>query len=511
MIDAHFHKFQSLYLYQPPEENIMNQSTPQTPHFIPFVQHRITQEISQRAMGALIGSAIGDALGAPFEFGPADQYSTQFPQPVLGGIGEMIGGGSFSWEPAEFTDDTQMTLALAESLLACGGLDLDDLWARFVAWRAGATDVGIATSRALSATDRHEAAMNDAADPGRSASNGALMRTWAIALAYIGHSTEEVMHVAFTQASITHFDPAAGWGAAIGTELCRRSILGAHPIDQIDDVLSYVPAEHRVRYSQILSSQWVPGNPDEPSNGSVWTCLAQAVWAVRTNNNFADAVTAAIDLGGDTDTVACVAGAIAGATYGIQGIPSRWLTYIHGSINTPTGRRDYDYLDLQNTARKLVGSKPAVLTQREEPKEPKQVDETFAVFATDLGGALLSDSSFATVSLCLTGGELANHAVRREFYIRDDEGDANLDLLTLVRDAVDSIDALLAEGHQVLVHCHGGRSRTGLILKAWAMRQYDFDDLEADAWITARWPHYATWNKTFSRFLRDEWNVNRRH
>jgi ADP-ribosyl-[dinitrogen reductase] hydrolase len=114
------------------------------------------------------------------------------------------------------------------------------------------------------------------------------------------------------------------------------------------------------------------------------------------------------------------------------------------------------------------------------------------------------------VSLCLTGGELANHAVRREFYIRDDEGDANLDLLTLVRDAVDSIDALLAEGHQVLVHCHGGRSRTGLILKAWAMRQYDFDDLEADAWVAARWPHYATWNKTFSRFLRDEWNVNRR-
>ena len=168
----------------------MNQDTPQTPHFTPFVQHRITPEILQRAMGALIGSAIGDALGAPFEFGPADQYSTQFPQPVFGGVGEMIGGGSFSWEPAEFTDDTQMTLALAESLLACGGLDLDDLWARFVAWRAGATDVGFATSRALSAANRHEAAMNDAADPGRSASNGALMRTWAIALAYIGHSTE---------------------------------------------------------------------------------------------------------------------------------------------------------------------------------------------------------------------------------------------------------------------------------------------------------------------------------
>ena len=186
------------------------------------------------------------------------------------------------------------------------------------------------------------------------------------------------------------------------------------------------------------------------------------------------------------------------------------MTYINGSIDTPDGRKTYDFLGLQNIARKLIGSKEAVLTTREEPKTPKKVDENFAVFATDLGGALLSDSSFATMSLCLTGGELAHHPIRREFYIRDNEGDANLDLLTLVRDAVDSMDALLAEGHQVLIHCHGGRSRTGLILKAWAMRQYDFDDQEAHEWVTARWPHYATWNETFLNFLKVEWNVNRR-
>ena len=486
----------------------MNQTQYTSP--IPFHHQPVSADILQRAMGALLGSAVGDALGAPFEFGPPGQYSVQFPQPVLGGIGELIGGGSFGWSPGEFTDDTQMTLALAESLLAQGGLDLDDLWTRFVSWRDGATDVGIATSRALSASDRFEAAHNDVAEPGRSASNGALMRTWAIALAYLGHSTEEVMNAAYTQASMTHFDPASGWGAAIGTELCRRAILGGDAINQIDDVLSYVPNDQRIRFSHILSPDWTPGNENEPSNGSVWTCLAEAVWAVRNHSNFSDVVTAAIDLGGDTDTVACVAGAIAGATYGIQGIPSRWLTYVHGSTNTPNGRQTYDFLGLQNIARSLIGSKPAVLTMREEPKAPQKVDESFAVFATDLGGALLSDPSFATVSLCLTGGELANHPIRREFYIRDNEGDANLDLLTLVRDAVESIDALLAECLRVLVHCHGGRSRTGLILKAWAMRQYDFDDEEAHDWVTAHWPHYATWNETFLSFLKNDWNINRR-
>ena len=470
----------------------------------------LTADILQRAMGALIGSAVGDALGAPFEFGPAGRYSARFPQPEVGGTGEMVGGGSFDWNPGEFTDDTQMTLALAESLIASGQLDLDDLWTRFTCWRSGASDVGIATSRALSAGDRHEAARLGAVEPVRSASNGALMRTWAIALAYLGCDTATVMKAAHTQASMTHFDPAAGWGAAIGTELCRRAILGADPMTQIDDVLSYLPADQLPSFRRILDPEWVPGAIDEPSNGSVWTCLAQAVWAVRHHATYEQAVIAAIDLGGDTDTVACVAGALAGASFGIQGIPSRWLTYVHGSLDTPEGRRTYDYLGLQNVARQLLGKKEAVLTLLEEPKSPKRVDHEVPLFAADLGGALASDESFATISLCLTGGRLGRHAVRREFYMRDEEGDENSDLLTVVCDAVDSIDALLAQGHQVVVHCHGGRSRTGLVLKAWAMRHYDMDDNEAHDWIAERWPHYAVWNVTFLEFLRDVWNVNRR-
>ena len=71
-----------------------------------------------RQTGLLVGAAIGDALGAPFEFRPAGQYKQQFPQSVLGGTGELIGGGSFDWAPGEFTDDTQMGIVLAESLLS---------------------------------------------------------------------------------------------------------------------------------------------------------------------------------------------------------------------------------------------------------------------------------------------------------------------------------------------------------------------------------------------------------
>jgi ADP-ribosyl-[dinitrogen reductase] hydrolase len=85
---------------------------------------------TQHAIGALVGSAVGDALGAPFEFKQPGLYRKTYPVAALTGIGEMRGGGGFGWKPAEFTDDTQMALALAESLIARNGFDPDDLWQR---------------------------------------------------------------------------------------------------------------------------------------------------------------------------------------------------------------------------------------------------------------------------------------------------------------------------------------------------------------------------------------------
>lgn len=77
----------------------------------------------QRALGTVLGAAVGDALGAPFEFGPAGAWSARFAQPQHGALTEMVGGGPFGWGPGEFTDDTQMALALALALQAAGGYD----------------------------------------------------------------------------------------------------------------------------------------------------------------------------------------------------------------------------------------------------------------------------------------------------------------------------------------------------------------------------------------------------
>ena len=159
--------------------------------------------------------------------------------------------------------------------------------------------------------------------------------------------------------------------------------------------------------------------------------------------------------------------------------------------------------DLQDLRRRLLGGTVRPETRPEPAKQPVEVAP--GLHAADLLGAAGVPTDWAVVSLCRTYGRFAYHPVRREVYLRDQEGTANIGLGHAVRDAVDGIDALLAEGHKVVVHCHGGRSRTALVLKAWGMRHYDMTERQAHAWLLERWPETKDWTSTFNNFLRDDW------
>jgi len=453
----------------------------------------------QRALGAVIGSAVGDALGGPFEFKEAGLYSKTFPQPVLGGIGEMTGGGGFGWEPAEFTDDTQMAVVQAESLLACGEVDGDDLFARFRAWSETATDVGVQTGSVLSTRGdpRRAAEAYYRAHPDRSAGNGGLMRATPSAVHFAVGPLGEALAAGRALAAVTHGDPAAQWGAALYHGLLWYALRGTDPLAELSSLLGGLPAGQS-RYVEMLDARWQPGLTPFP-NGTVWTCLAQAVWAVRRTTSFDDAVVTAIDLGGDTDTVAAVTGGLAGAIYGIQAIPSRWTTYLHGRFTRPDGGTAvYDNALLQTLALGLVGVTSAPLAPLTEPKGPVEV--AAGLWAADLGQAATVPSDWAIVSLCRTGGVFDRHPVRRELFLIDQEGH-NPSLARVIDDAVSSIDAFLAEGRQVVVHCHAGNSRTGFVLRAWLMRRHGCDEPTATQRLHERWPHLSTWNRDFTLAL----------
>jgi ADP-ribosyl-[dinitrogen reductase] hydrolase len=458
----------------------------------------------QRALGAIIGSAAGDALGARFEFGPAGAYSKQFPEPIVGGIGEMIGGGNFNWEPGEFTDDTQMGIVQAESILACGGIDGPDLFSRFKRWADVAKDVGTQTSAVLrSRLDWSEAALAYfRRHPTSSAGNGSLMRATPAAVHFARASEAESIAAAHQASLVTHGDPAAGWGTALFHVMIRAALHGGDPFAALESSLKALPPEQQ-RYVEILDAGWQPSQA-EFGNGTVWTCLAQAVWAVRTHRtSFADAVTAAIDLGGDTDTVAAVTGGLAGALHGIQNIPSRWTTYLHGQLMTPEGQRTYRAGDLQLLTARLLGDAAPPETAVGPRQEPAEVSP--GLFAADLGAAADVAKDSAVMSLCRVGDRFADHPVRREVYLIDKDDDHNLALASVVDDTVKTIDAWLSEGRTVVVHCHGGASRTGLVLRAWLMQHHEWPEARATSFLRDRWPALGDWNDSFTTFLRERW------
>jgi ADP-ribosyl-[dinitrogen reductase] hydrolase len=450
---------------------------------------------SHRVAGALVGSAVGDALGAPFEFGPPGRFSARFPSPARGARTEMCGGGP--WEPGEFTDDTQMALLVAGSLVDRGDLDEADLFDRFRVWaQADPKDVGIQTRAVLGSGQPWDvAATEHFRRTGRAAGNGSLMRTTPAAIRFSRDRRELTMDAARRISALTHGDPSTGEGCAIFHELMRVALDGGDPLAAIPAALAAVADEHRQRWATVLGPDWTPSDATE-SNGAVWPTLGQAVWALGQGSDFADVMRRVIDLGGDTDTVAAVAGGLAGAVFGRGGIPSRWASAVHGRV-PGHGDKVWRLADLQQLATALDGG----VQQNYDPGAIPRIGPAEVlpgIWAGNLDGARYSDEDFAVISLCRLG-EPFSHPVHRMVYIADNDHNADLDIM--LADVLDDMKALQDEGHRLLVHCHGGASRTGLVLRGWLVREKGMSVKEATAHVAERWPHLGLWNDSFTEAL----------
>jgi ADP-ribosyl-[dinitrogen reductase] hydrolase len=407
-------------------------------------------------------------------------------------------------------------MALAESLILCGGFDVDSVWEFFRAWYKEAVDVGINTGRVLRQTSHQGAAEAAHRAHGQSASNGSIMRIAPVGVFGVRLGRAGTICLAIEQSDVTHFDRAAATGAAIVAEVIRRCIVTGD-FDAALGEETFVAVAHELGaegetlvgpYRELLSPKFNPYTYEGHSNGSAWVATAQAVWAIRTTTNFHDAIVAAIELGGDTDTVAAITGAMAGAVYGIQGIPVRWTTHVHGYLTLPTGeKKHYRTQDLLDVARCLLGLGNAHMS-RPDPKLAAKEVHVAGVFAANLEGAADVDPSVAVVSLCLVADRFVNHSHRRLVFLRDEPRKYNPNLHFVVRDAVGAVNAFLQEGKKVVVHCHGGRSRTALVLKAWYMQYENKTHDEAHEWLSDTWPHYATWNDSFWDYLENEWTAH---
>ena len=272
-----------------------------------------------RAIGALLGLAVGDALGTALEFAVRDSKPR---------VTDIVGGGPFRLEPGQWTDDTSMALALAASLEVCGGLDEHDLMERFVAWRENGEysatgtcfDIGMTVSGALGRFKQAGDPLAGSDDP-MSAGNGSLMRLAPAAIRY-WNDAEERRNASARQSMTTHGAPEAVAACAAYADLIAEAIAGTRK----EDVLRPRSDDHAGKIKSIMAGSWRGRHRDEiRGSGYVAHSLEASLWCVGRTGTFAEAVILAANLGEDADTTAAITGQLAGALYGRDGIPSDWL------------------------------------------------------------------------------------------------------------------------------------------------------------------------------------------
>lgn len=289
----------------------------------------MTPQLQDRFRGCLLGLAVGDALGGPLEFMSAAEIAAQYGGPVR----DMVGGGWLHLRPGEVTDDTQMALCLAESIVERGVFDMADIARRFVAWYdTRPKDIGNITRLALAELKRG-ASWQEAGliahrqTGGRSAGNGSVMRCAPLAL-YRRRDYPQLIADSVDSSRVTHWDDMACYGAAalnlIIAELLPGRRKGAVQT-AIEALGSAAP-----KVTQRLAETERKSRDDLEPTGFVLDTLEAALWCWQHAETFEEALVTAINLGGDADTIGAVCGALAGADFGLRGIPSRWLDVLEG-------------------------------------------------------------------------------------------------------------------------------------------------------------------------------------
>lgn len=291
---------------------------------------------SNRIRGALYGVAVGDALGAPLEFMTAEQIRKKY-----GTVMEMIGGGWLNVRPGEITDDTQMSLAVAEGILADPASPCAEVGDRFIEWMAsGPKDVGNTCRSAIllarsalqsgepnTAETWFNAAKRTAeAKGGFGGGNGALMRTIYPSVYY--RRQKDARRIANDIGRMTHWDEESAHAIDLYTAMVH--MLTKSDFRSIEDC-----------EAQLANTQYDDVElhcRDLEPTGYVVNSLGCALQCCRKAHSFEEAVVMAANLGGDADTIAAITGGLAGAYYGYDAIPRRWIDALSSSVKAQLDR-----------------------------------------------------------------------------------------------------------------------------------------------------------------------------
>jgi ADP-ribosylglycohydrolase len=317
-----------------------------------------------RRGGALLGLAVGDALGTTNEF--TMMKAPPFPTLAVGPVTSIIGGGPFDVAAGQVTDDSQMATALATSLRELGHFDVTDVAGRYVIWRKAAFDVGTQTGAALSlvasGTSPEVSGKAVWASSGQhAAGNGSLMRTAPIAVHFL-HNADLRRDASFLDSAITHFDPRCQLACAAFNAAIAACFHGA--VD-VTEMFAAARAELDGGAQQLIAQGSVDAGlaeaartalradldaaeTDDPGlygddlhlvhhQGFVRVAFRLAFWELAHAPTFKSALVDVVNRGGDADTNGAITGALVGALHGQKEIPQDWADAVLGALEGSTG------------------------------------------------------------------------------------------------------------------------------------------------------------------------------
>jgi ADP-ribosylglycohydrolase len=453
--------------------------------------------VEDRALGALVGLAVGDALGAAVEF----KSPGTFP-PVTG----YRAGGPHGLAPGEWTDDTSMALALADSL-ATAGFDPADQGRRYLAWWRKGTysvngrcfDIGVTTRHALARIADGIRAERAGSAADESSGNGSIMRLAPIALRYGGllaSNPAALATYAARSSAVTHRSDKC-LSACRYLALVLAALIDGQPREEVLaptwpvllDLHAREPLDPAV-LEVARGSFRQKSPPDVRGDGYVVRSLEAALWAFHSAASFEQAVLAAVNLGEDADTTGAVCGQLAGAFFGASAIPAplreglarrelieaaarrlRAPSLPHWTLATegvkPPATRCYWVVPGQLLAGAYAGH---VEAPAHEARVKSLWDAGIRTFVSlmeqeerDSAGQAFRVYADAVAELSARDGEPASLL---RFAIRD----VSIPTRDTMTRALDAIDASLAAGRPVYVHCFGGVGRTGTVVGCWLLR-----------------------------------------
>ena len=312
--------------------------------------------MKERALGALLGMAVGDALGTTWEFQRLDQ--PDYPILAYAPAANVIGGGPFDLPPGAITDDTQLGICIARSLVERGGFDPADIAERYVAWLPGAFDVGTQTLGAIDQLKRGTPYSSAGLTVWRErdrrpAGNGSLMRTVPLGVAFAKRPLAALVEASLVESMIPHADPRCALACAAFNGAVRAALHGAPMLPAASKALALGAQRLRASWAGedrdhleravvelerdlTAATEDVPG-VDQPglhiydTAGFVRVAFRLAFWHCVHTPSWQAAVVDVASRGGDADTNAAIVGALLGARDGVDAIPAAWRDRVLGA------------------------------------------------------------------------------------------------------------------------------------------------------------------------------------